>query len=170
MSQAVFECIGCNGRFPKTGRNQKRCETCKARESVDKVIRYKIRKGQIQKPGVGSGGNQGEGETHHSYKNGIGKFHKSSRLILQQRRYCERCEKDLLDAGRYEYCIHHRDHDRDNNPADGSNWELLCKACHQSHHHDRDVSGRYVPERKVQRPSPRRVRPSGRKRPAPLEG
>lgn len=170
MSQAVFECIGCSGEFPRTGRNQKRCVQCLKRNDRERQYAYRVRKGIIKNPGVGSGGAQGEGENHHSYKTGIGRFHKLSRTILEQRRYCERCSKDLQGVSRYKYCVHHRDHDRGNNPVDGSNWELLCKACHQSHHHERDELGRYISERKVQRPSLRRVRPSGRKRPAPLEG
>jgi uncharacterized metal-binding protein YceD (DUF177 family) len=30
--------------------------------------------------------------------------------------------------------VHHRDHDHDNNPSDGSNWELLCLYCHDNEH------------------------------------
>jgi hypothetical protein len=30
--------------------------------------------------------------------------------------------------------VHHRDHNHDNNPADGSNWELLCLYCHDNEH------------------------------------
>jgi hypothetical protein len=30
--------------------------------------------------------------------------------------------------------VHHRDHNHDNNPADGSNWELLCTYCHENEH------------------------------------
>ena len=30
--------------------------------------------------------------------------------------------------------MHHRDHNHDNNPADGSNWELLCVYCHDNEH------------------------------------
>jgi len=29
---------------------------------------------------------------------------------------------------------HHRDHNHDNNPTDGSNWELLCVYCHDNEH------------------------------------
>ncbi|MFP4161369.1 MAG: YajD family HNH nuclease, partial [Ectothiorhodospira sp.] len=29
---------------------------------------------------------------------------------------------------------HHRDHNHDNNPLDGSNWELLCVYCHDNEH------------------------------------
>ena len=30
--------------------------------------------------------------------------------------------------------VHHRDHNHDNNPPDGSNWELLCIYCHENEH------------------------------------
>jgi hypothetical protein len=30
--------------------------------------------------------------------------------------------------------VHHRDHNHDNNPTDGSNWELLCLYCHDNEH------------------------------------
>ena len=30
--------------------------------------------------------------------------------------------------------VHHRDSNHDNNPPDGSNWELLCTYCHEAEH------------------------------------
>jgi len=30
--------------------------------------------------------------------------------------------------------VHHKDHNHDNNPLDGSNWELLCIYCHENEH------------------------------------
>jgi hypothetical protein len=30
--------------------------------------------------------------------------------------------------------VHHRDHNHDHNPPDGSNWELLCLYCHDNEH------------------------------------
>ncbi|HKI60650.1 MAG TPA: YajD family HNH nuclease, partial [Mariprofundaceae bacterium] len=30
--------------------------------------------------------------------------------------------------------VHHKDHNHDNNPPDGSNWELLCIYCHDNEH------------------------------------
>jgi hypothetical protein len=33
-----------------------------------------------------------------------------------------------------ELTVHHRDHNHDNNPPDGSNWELLCLYCHDNEH------------------------------------
>jgi HNH endonuclease len=33
-----------------------------------------------------------------------------------------------------ELTVHHRDHNHENNPPDGSNWELLCLYCHDNEH------------------------------------
>ena len=30
--------------------------------------------------------------------------------------------------------MHHKDGNHDNNPSDGSNWELLCVYCHENEH------------------------------------
>ena len=30
--------------------------------------------------------------------------------------------------------MHHKDHNHNNNPPDGSNWELLCVYCHDNEH------------------------------------
>jgi 5-methylcytosine-specific restriction endonuclease McrA len=39
--------------------------------------------------------------------------------------------------------VHHRDHNHDNNPPDGSNWELLCIYCHENEHaRELDNAGR----------------------------
>ncbi|MBZ0095228.1 MAG: YajD family HNH nuclease, partial [Sulfuricella sp.] len=44
-----------------------------------------------------------------------------------------------------ELTVHHKDHNHDNNPLDGSNWELLCLYCHDNEHSrvmDEAVRGR----------------------------
>ncbi len=47
---------------------------------------------------------------------------------------CARCAREF-DAGNVrELTVHHKDHDHDNNPPDGSNWELLCVYCHENEH------------------------------------
>ena len=38
---------------------------------------------------------------------------------------CGRCGRDFTRANLRELTVHHRDHNHDNNPSDGSNWELL---------------------------------------------
>ena len=47
---------------------------------------------------------------------------------------CGRCQREFTHANVHELTVHHRDHDHDNNPADGSNWELLCLFCHDNEH------------------------------------
>jgi len=47
---------------------------------------------------------------------------------------CGRCAREFTRKNLHELTVHHRDHDHDNNPADGSNWELLCIYCHDNEH------------------------------------
>ncbi|MEQ8496231.1 MAG: YajD family HNH nuclease, partial [Gammaproteobacteria bacterium] len=47
---------------------------------------------------------------------------------------CGRCGRTFDHANLRELTVHHRDHDHDNNPPDGSNWELLCLYCHDDEH------------------------------------
>lgn len=47
---------------------------------------------------------------------------------------CGRCMREFTQANLVELTVHHRDHNHDNNPADGSNWELLCVYCHDNEH------------------------------------
>ena len=50
---------------------------------------------------------------------------------------CGRCAREFTQANLRELTVHHRDHNHDNNPADGSNWELLCVYCHDNEHQKR---------------------------------
>ena len=47
---------------------------------------------------------------------------------------CGRCAREFSRENLRELTVHHRDHNHDNNPADGSNWELLCIYCHDNEH------------------------------------
>jgi len=47
---------------------------------------------------------------------------------------CGRCTREFNRENLRELTVHHRDHDHDNNPLDGSNWELLCLYCHDREH------------------------------------
>ncbi|MCG6976626.1 MAG: YajD family HNH nuclease [Acidiferrobacterales bacterium] len=47
---------------------------------------------------------------------------------------CGRCGREFNRDNLQELTVHHRDHNHDNNPADGSNWELLCIYCHDNEH------------------------------------
>ena len=51
---------------------------------------------------------------------------------------CGRCAREFEGKKLRELTVHHRDHNHDNNPSDGSNWELLCLYCHD-HEHTRGV-------------------------------
>ena len=47
---------------------------------------------------------------------------------------CARCGREFTGERLRELTVHHKDHDHDNNPPDGSNWELLCLYCHDNEH------------------------------------
>ena len=42
---------------------------------------------------------------------------------------CGRCGREFSGKKLRELTVHHRDHNHDYNPPDGSNWELLCNRC-----------------------------------------
>ena len=47
---------------------------------------------------------------------------------------CGRCAREFDHTNVHELTVHHKNHDHDYNPADGSNWELLCLYCHDNEH------------------------------------
>ncbi len=47
---------------------------------------------------------------------------------------CGRCGREFTRANLQELTVHHKDHNHENNPADGSNWENLCLYCHDNEH------------------------------------
>jgi hypothetical protein len=47
---------------------------------------------------------------------------------------CGRCGSEFTRKNVHLLEVHHRDHNHDNNPSDGSNWELLCTYCHENEH------------------------------------
>jgi len=47
---------------------------------------------------------------------------------------CGRCSREFNRANLRELTVHHKNHDHDYNPSDGSNWELLCIYCHDNEH------------------------------------
>jgi hypothetical protein len=47
---------------------------------------------------------------------------------------CGRCRREFTAATVSQLTVHHRDGNHDNNPPDGSNWELLCIYCHENEH------------------------------------
>lgn len=128
-------CFKCKNK-PVKSRTAKYCVECSIevqRENGRKrTMKYLLKNNMIQKPGVGTGGNNAKGKDDSQYKTGITQFHKIKHRLKEQIRYCQRCEKDLKDAEYGQWCIHHKDHDRTNN--DISNFELLCITCHNKEH------------------------------------
>jgi hypothetical protein len=51
---------------------------------------------------------------------------------------CGRCAREFEGKRLRELTVHHKDHNHENNPPDGSNWELLCLYCHD-HEHTRGI-------------------------------
>lgn len=47
---------------------------------------------------------------------------------------CGRCAREFNRSNLRELTVHHKNHDHDYNPPDGSNWELLCLYCHDNEH------------------------------------
>ncbi|MCP4696936.1 MAG: HNH nuclease family protein [Gammaproteobacteria bacterium] len=47
---------------------------------------------------------------------------------------CGRCGREFTRENLQELTVHHIDHNHDNNPPDGSNWENLCVYCHDNEH------------------------------------
>jgi 5-methylcytosine-specific restriction endonuclease McrA len=47
---------------------------------------------------------------------------------------CAQCGREFSGKKVRELTVHHKDHNHDNNPPDGSNWELLCIYCHDNEH------------------------------------
>lgn len=57
-----------------------------------------------------------------------------SRALKMYPWVCGRCAREFNEKNLQELTVHHRDHNHDNNPIDGSNWELLCVYCHDNEH------------------------------------
>ena len=47
---------------------------------------------------------------------------------------CALCGREFDGKKLSQLTVHHKDHNHDNNPPDGSNWELLCLYCHDNEH------------------------------------
>ncbi len=47
---------------------------------------------------------------------------------------CGRCCREFEGKKLLELTVHHKDHNHENNPSDGGNWELLRLYCHDNEH------------------------------------
>ena len=59
---------------------------------------------------------------------------------------CGHCGREFNGKRLRELTVHHKDHNHDNNPPDGSNWELLCIYCHENEHARDQVADSYATE------------------------
>jgi hypothetical protein len=57
---------------------------------------------------------------------------------------CGHCAREFDGKRLKELTVHHKDHNHDNNPPDGSNWELLCIYCHDNEHSRDQVADAYA--------------------------
>ncbi len=57
---------------------------------------------------------------------------------------CGHCGREFEGKRLKELTVHHKDHNHDNNPPDGSNWELLCIYCHDNVHSRDQVADAYA--------------------------
>ena len=55
---------------------------------------------------------------------------------------CASCGRTFEGRRLRELTVHHKDHNHENNPPDGSNWELLCLYCHE-HEHEKGLTARW---------------------------
>ena len=54
---------------------------------------------------------------------------------------CGSCGREFSGKKLRELTVHHKDHNHNNNPVDGSNWELLCIYCHDHEHEKYKLKG-----------------------------
>lgn len=56
---------------------------------------------------------------------------------------CGRCAREFTHSTLQLLEVHHKNSNHDDNPPDGSNWELLCTYCHENEHAKlKDLAGR----------------------------
>ncbi len=55
---------------------------------------------------------------------------------------CGSCAREFSGVRMKELTVHHKDHNHENNPPDGSNWELLCIYCHD-HEHEKLIDAKH---------------------------
>ena len=68
---------------------------------------------------------------------------------------CAHCGREFDGRKLSQLTVHHKDHNHDNNPSDGSNWELLCLYCHDNEHQRSvvaDAATNMPPSRESDRP------------------
>ncbi len=130
------ECKECGNVFGFNGRGRRwYCDDCRKIVTAKLSHAHRAKTGQIQRPGVGSGGNQW-GERNPAWKGGVGKTkYKSNyrhRCFRVWPRSCVICDsQDRLQT-------HHINGDPDNYST--SNLVPVCHTCHWKIHYRRSQS------------------------------
>jgi 5-methylcytosine-specific restriction endonuclease McrA len=63
---------------------------------------------------------------------------------------CGRCARTFTHSNLQLLEVHHKNSNHNDNPPDGSNWELLCTYCHENEHAKlKDMAGRTDPGNKA---------------------
>lgn len=123
-------CAICGSDLPP--RRSKYCShRCQRKKSAEYAMQQRIARGDPT-VGLGKGGSNLKGKEHNRYRSGMGNFYAIRKQMREEVKECQRCHADLTHANRYEWCVHHIDHDRTNNVRE--NFEMLCKRCHQVEH------------------------------------
>ena len=69
---------------------------------------------------------------------------------------CAGCGREFEGKKLKELTVHHKDHNHDNDPPDGSNWELLCLYCHDNEHQKYLLEGTSAPDSPATAPATHR--------------
>lgn len=124
------KCRICGKDLPP--RRSKYCSPeCQRKKNAHYAIETRVANGDPA-VWVGKGGSNKKFTDNKQYVSGMGNFHHLRKEMRESITCCERCGKDLTEATRYEWCVHHKDGDRTHNVR--KNLEMLCKGCHQVHH------------------------------------
>lgn len=124
------KCIICGRELPP--RKSKYCsKACLNKRNAEYAMERR-REACDPTVGLGKGGSNKKGKDHKQFKSGMGLFYQNRREMRKTIKHCQKCGKDLTNANRYEWCVHHKDHDRSNNDRD--NLVMWYKSCHQIHH------------------------------------
>lgn len=138
-------CTKCETEYEPRGPAQKYCADCQEIRKIEvRKQRRECAERKRRERGCKVGRGAPRGESHPNYKHGLYVAQTQAPELLARVRYCERCDKDLSEVTKWEWCMHHKDHDHSNH--DESNLELLCKRCHQLEHN-------CIDNLNVQRPS-----------------
>ncbi len=70
---------------------------------------------------------------------------------------CASCGREFSGKRLKELTVHHKDHNHQNNPPDGSNWELLCIFCHDHEHEKYKLAGQFDGASPADVPEPSKI-------------